>query len=74
MSPNQIRDQLINEWRNLSRQWQTSRAQWHDQKRLEFEKEIWQEFQSTVPKFLDKLGKLNQTIEKTRHEIESKIS
>jgi len=74
MSTNQIRDQLINEWRNLARQWQTSRAQWNDSKRFEFEKEMWQEFQSTVPRFLDKLGEFNQTIEKVRREMESKIS
>lgn len=65
-----VREELISEWRNLVRQWRTSRKQWSDPKQLQFEKEIWREFEQTVPRFLDKLGELNLIIEKARREIE----
>ncbi len=62
---------MINEWRILVRQWQTSCIQWRDKKRIQFERENWNEFERTVPRFLDKLGELNQLIEKSCREIDN---
>lgn len=61
--------QLENGWRRLQSQWRTSHGLWLDVVRDQFEGEIWQDFERTVPAVLGELKRLDHIIDQARREV-----
>jgi hypothetical protein len=65
-----FREQLIEQWRTLVFQWRRTRSEWNDPVALQFEREVWDELERTVPRFLDALGELNSSLERVERELD----
>ena len=60
--------QLAQAWRTLQRQWQTTGEQWRDSVQRRFQRDMWQEFERTVPAALNEMKRLADVIAQARHE------
>jgi hypothetical protein len=66
---NMIHERLQNRFRMLRMEWQRACEQWDDPVRHRLEREIWREFESTVPMALDELRNLSELIAKAQREL-----
>lgn len=66
---NSARERIRNEWQVLKRQWQTSCDLWRDAVRQRFQREVWQDFERTVPATLEEMKRLSEVIAKARREV-----
>jgi len=67
---NGIQERLQNRFRMLRTEWQRACERWDDPVRYHLEREVWQEFESTIPTDLDELRKLSELIERAHRELE----
>jgi hypothetical protein len=67
---NGIQERLQNRFRILRTEWQRACEQWNDPVRHRLEREVWQEFEVTVPAALDELSKLSELIARAHRELE----
>lgn len=59
---NIIHEDLQYKYNRLKLEWQKTCEEWDDSVRDRIEREIWQEFEGTVPQALDELQKLSELI------------
>lgn len=59
---NMIHERLQNRFRMLRMEWQRTCEQWDDPVRHRLEREVWREFEDTVPAALDGLRNLSELI------------
>ena len=61
-SLSEVHGRLRSEWSALESQWRSTRSQWGDGVADSFEKDFWGEFEAGLPRFLQELQRVDDTL------------
>lgn len=63
------RDELESLWRQLQRQWETTKTVWNDQQRREFEHNVWLPLSRDLERLLEQIEAAGALMKQAEHQV-----